>query len=303
MRVAVLSDVHGNAPALRSVLDDAKAQDCDGVWFLGDLFGRGPLPITCFRLLAARQPAIWLSGNHDLGVRLVAEGAPLESDAVYKCAPGRSEHWMFKWHAAQVKVGLSADEQDTLWSRPTWQPYGEVIAVHGAIVAEDPHELRNVGVGTYMGNGKAENITLNRILDFKHEPKPRLIVCGHWHCPAWLTPTKWEKGRQWLQQLGNDIYTTDIGLGEGVFRIPPANDPPALANPGSVGDPRFVQGDKRAAYAIVDWEASAVYFRRVEYDNTESKAAAVLWPAEGTTLQDLGAWWAIVQPLLNHYLQ
>ena len=52
LRLAVLSDVHGNLPAFRAVLDDVSGHEPDAVWFLGDLVGGladaeqeyGPLP-------------------------------------------------------------------------------------------------------------------------------------------------------------------------------------------------------------------------------------------------------------------
>ncbi|HYZ19595.1 MAG TPA: metallophosphoesterase family protein [Gaiellaceae bacterium] len=67
MRVAVISDVHGNLHALEAVLA-ALAEDApDEVWSLGDVVGYGPRPNPCCELVAARA-RIGLAGNHDLGV-------------------------------------------------------------------------------------------------------------------------------------------------------------------------------------------------------------------------------------------
>jgi putative phosphoesterase len=44
MRIAVISDVHANLPALRAVIADVTAIGCDAVWCTGDLVGRGPHP-------------------------------------------------------------------------------------------------------------------------------------------------------------------------------------------------------------------------------------------------------------------
>lgn len=44
MRIAVISDLHANLPALRAVIEDATAIGCDAVWCAGDLVGRGPHP-------------------------------------------------------------------------------------------------------------------------------------------------------------------------------------------------------------------------------------------------------------------
>jgi putative phosphoesterase len=44
MRIAVISDVHANLPALKAVIDDVTSIGCDAVWCAGDLVGRGPHP-------------------------------------------------------------------------------------------------------------------------------------------------------------------------------------------------------------------------------------------------------------------
>lgn len=66
-RIALVSDVHGNLPAFRAVLDDVRAQEVDAVWCLGDLVGYGAEPDGCVGL--AREACdLCLAGNHDLVV-------------------------------------------------------------------------------------------------------------------------------------------------------------------------------------------------------------------------------------------
>jgi predicted phosphodiesterase len=67
VRVAVLSDIHGNLHALEAVLDSVAGDEPDAVWCLGDLVGYGPRPNRCCALVADRAD-ICLIGNHDLGV-------------------------------------------------------------------------------------------------------------------------------------------------------------------------------------------------------------------------------------------
>ena len=50
MRIALLSDVHGNLPAFQAVLADVEAEGVDGVWCLGDLVGYGAQPDECVAL-------------------------------------------------------------------------------------------------------------------------------------------------------------------------------------------------------------------------------------------------------------
>src|SRR6202022_1016991 len=68
MRVAIVSDIHGNRHAFEAVLDAIETSDCQEMWCLGDLVGYGADPDACVEL-ARRHAAICLAGNHDLGVR------------------------------------------------------------------------------------------------------------------------------------------------------------------------------------------------------------------------------------------
>src|SRR5687768_3792500 len=50
MRLAVLSDIHGNLTALESVLEDLHAAGgADQVWVLGDLAAFGSRPVECIQ--------------------------------------------------------------------------------------------------------------------------------------------------------------------------------------------------------------------------------------------------------------
>lgn len=65
MRYLVISDVHGNFPALQTVLFDAPP--FDALWCLGDLVGYGPNPNQCIQRIQ-EFPHICVAGNHDWGV-------------------------------------------------------------------------------------------------------------------------------------------------------------------------------------------------------------------------------------------
>ena len=67
VRVAVISDIHGNLHALRAVLAALNDEQPDEIWCLGDLVGYGPRPNEC-TMTIAESTAVCLVGNHDLGV-------------------------------------------------------------------------------------------------------------------------------------------------------------------------------------------------------------------------------------------
>ena len=67
LRLTVLSDVHGNLEALKSVLADMDGMRIDDAVHLGDAVGYGPEPEAVLELLAERGIATIL-GNHELGL-------------------------------------------------------------------------------------------------------------------------------------------------------------------------------------------------------------------------------------------
>jgi predicted phosphodiesterase len=67
MRIAIVSDIHGNRQAFEAVLDAIAETDCEEMWCLGDLVGYGADPDACVEL-ARDHAAVCLAGNHDLGV-------------------------------------------------------------------------------------------------------------------------------------------------------------------------------------------------------------------------------------------
>jgi diadenosine tetraphosphatase ApaH/serine/threonine PP2A family protein phosphatase len=68
VKIAVVSDIHGNRHAFEAVLDAIADSPCEDVWCLGDLVGYGADPDACCAL-AQEHCSICLAGNHDLGVR------------------------------------------------------------------------------------------------------------------------------------------------------------------------------------------------------------------------------------------
>ena len=67
MRVAIVSDIHGNLHALEAVLEAIDRDAPDAIWCLGDLVGYGPRPNRCCAVVAERAD-FCLIGNHDLAV-------------------------------------------------------------------------------------------------------------------------------------------------------------------------------------------------------------------------------------------
>lgn len=67
MKIAVMSDIHGNIYALMKTLEDIDEQNVDKIICLGDLVGYGPHPNEVVALIKRREiPCV--KGNYDASV-------------------------------------------------------------------------------------------------------------------------------------------------------------------------------------------------------------------------------------------
>ncbi len=64
MRIAIISDIHGNLEALQSVLERCAGMHADRVVCLGDMVGYGADPNACIAKVRAVAETV-LAGNHD----------------------------------------------------------------------------------------------------------------------------------------------------------------------------------------------------------------------------------------------
>lgn len=65
MNIGILGDVHGNYVALKSVIDDMKANSINSYIVLGDIIFSGDEPQKCFDAIQELEPLVWIKGNTD----------------------------------------------------------------------------------------------------------------------------------------------------------------------------------------------------------------------------------------------
>ena len=123
MKVAIISDIHGNRQAFEAVLKDVDGEAVAEVWCLGDLVGYGADPDACVDL-ARDNTDICLAGNHDLAVagkiplddfsRGAAIAVRWTQDVI---APANREFLAaLKPSAARAEIGLyHASPRDEVW--------------------------------------------------------------------------------------------------------------------------------------------------------------------------------------------
>src|SRR5262245_7947109 len=103
MRVAVISDIHGNLHALEAAVAALKDEQPHAVWCLGDLVGYGPKPNECCARVAALAD-VCLIGNRDLGV---LEQISLEEFSLEAAASARWTQGVLDESAHAYLSGLS----------------------------------------------------------------------------------------------------------------------------------------------------------------------------------------------------
>jgi predicted phosphodiesterase len=164
MRVAVISDLHANLPAVEAVAKDISAHRVHETWCLGDVVGYGGNPRETLEWVE-RHAAVRLQGNHDYAVATgnatsfnpVAHEAALAQRA--QLAPDELER-LAAWKPETTRVANGQDvllvhgsPDDPLWEYVTvgaapqgllrWSGQARVILLghtHQPFVAQTPHD-------------------------------------------------------------------------------------------------------------------------------------------------------------------
>lgn len=97
MKIIVLSDVHGNLPALETVLDEVARRAPDMLVINGDLVNRGPNSLACLQLLQQQSVDLhYLRGNHESFTLQAAEKRLDHGDSLYPL------HQFAEWTSQQL---------------------------------------------------------------------------------------------------------------------------------------------------------------------------------------------------------
>lgn len=158
MRIAALSDIHGNLAALDAVLADAEGRGADLTVNLGDILS-GPLQPaeTADRLMPLRLPTI--RGNHERQLLTLPPERMGQSDAY-------AHPRLFDRHRAWL-AGLP----ETMWLAD------DVFACHGTPDSDLTYFLDTVEPAGAREATEAE-------VDARAKDVPAaLILCGHTHMP------------------------------------------------------------------------------------------------------------------------
>ena len=198
MKLAIISDIHANADALRATLAKISALAVNRIVCLGDIVGYNTEPAACITLLRLAG-ALCIAGNHDRAV------TGQISTAGFSHTAARAVAWTQK--------RLDAEALDYLAALPlTLSLPGQLVAVHGALHPE--HGCETVR----LDNDAARDLSFAALM--RHPSGVRICAFGHTHR---LGIFELENGS--VRQRTAD----EVALRPGAFY---------LINPGSVGQSR-----------------------------------------------------------------
>jgi predicted phosphodiesterase len=231
VRLAILSDIHANLPALEAVLADTREAGLEDLWCLGDVVGYGAQPDECASLVAERCD-LCLVGNHDLAVLGELD------DSSFSPAAAAAVRWTRETatpETMQFLRGLEpADE-----SRP--------VAVYHASPRDPIWEY------VLWPDQAAECIEVQAA---------RVSLIGHSHVALFFVLPG--EGDRSLPADQTVEPATARGAQAGPGTRLDVSEGRWLINPGSVGQPR--DGDPRAAWLELDTNAWEATYHRVEYE-------------------------------------
>jgi predicted phosphodiesterase len=228
MRVAVISDIHANLPALEAVLNEIeRSGEIEEIWCLGDVVGYGAKPNECVALVR-EHCHLCLLGNHDLAV--------LGKIDSFSFTPSAAEavHW--------TRENLTSENFNFLHSL-------------------DP-AARREGIGLFHASPRDPVweyvLSTDQAAECMDVQRERISLIGHSHIALYFHECAPAAGRPTFRNEADGSKAED-GL-----ELQLDDDARWLLNPGSVGQPR--DGDSRAAWMELDTEQLSVRYHRVGYE-------------------------------------
>jgi len=163
VRIAVISDIHGNSAALAAVMQDMQQQKIESIIFLGDLVMVGPEPKLVINALQEMNPMCWVKGNTDVWLE--------EMSGDWK--PSTEKEMELYEYYRYASSWLNEEEVALIIGKP----YTEVI------------KIIDKSILCVHGSPRAINETMDyrtpmedlvQILEGVEED---IVVCGHSHVP------------------------------------------------------------------------------------------------------------------------
>jgi predicted phosphodiesterase len=203
LRIALVSDVHGNVAALEAALKEIRRQKPDLIAVLGDLVLNGPRPVETLDAIRelASSGALVISGNTDIAV----------ADADYAAAfPWLDEVPVSHRAAAEwAREQLTEDQLEFLRGLPAERR----VTLGGELLMLACH----ASPGSQTA-GMPVDLDAATTMQYATRTDARVIACGHTHVADMR-----ELGRKLLLNPGSCGYAFD-GSPEACWALLTAND-------------------------------------------------------------------------------
>ena len=175
MKIAVISDIHGNMEALNAVMSDIKKNECERVFVLGDYAMAGPEPnltVDFFSSKVGNPKFDMIQGNTDL---MIAD----YSDELYQVLKSKAPVMA---EALKNDSEILTEEQKTFLKDLPPQKEIEVDGIKFLLVHGSPR--RN-------NEDILPDTPMDKLEEIISGVKSDIILCGHTHLPCgFQTPSK-----------------------------------------------------------------------------------------------------------------
>ena len=163
MKFAILADIHGNAFALKKVLEDIQQEGINQFIVLGDIVMIGPEPATVIGMIRDLNPLCWIKGNTDMWLEKFGD----DREPV---TPREKELYGFFSFA---KTKLTNDEITLLKGLPIKMSLAigstMVLCVHGS-----PRSVSEIMDG---------RVPIKEMEQMVKGVEETIVLCGHSHVP------------------------------------------------------------------------------------------------------------------------
>lgn len=178
MKIAVVSDIHGNMEAVVSVMEDIEAKECEKIFVLGDYAMAGPEPAYTVEYFMKRKDDpkfVMIQGNTDF---MIANFSDELYDSLKEKAPVMAE----------------ALKNDVELLNPVQKEFLKNLPIQKEVILGDEKEIKFLLVhGSPRKNNEdiLPDTPLQTVEEMLTNVEASVVLCGHTHIPCgFQTSTK-----------------------------------------------------------------------------------------------------------------